>query len=158
MEVAGQIIRPLIDPITYQKLSFDKDDPIRAAPSSQLDAHVGGTNGFEWVGRPAFLTSDGSVRELRGRPVPQDAKYWDTLIDECSRRRNERLKAWRDAGGEIGWSEWATATSARSDVDEGSSTAVATPDPAHSTPEPTKAEPAVAGATAAAPAAAAQTA
>lgn len=44
-----QIIRPFIDPVTFDKISFDAADVLKLCPADQIDASFNGTNGFEWA-------------------------------------------------------------------------------------------------------------
>lgn len=44
-----QLLKPVIDPVTFAKAVVDKADPLKFAPAEQLDSPAGGTNGYDFV-------------------------------------------------------------------------------------------------------------
>ncbi|KAH9810335.1 CRAL-TRIO domain-containing protein [Melampsora americana] len=80
-----RLLKPLIDPVTYNKAVFDQPDPLKSAPAEQLDATLGGTNGYTF----------------------DIESYWPALMTECQSRRRQRLEQWISTGKTVGSSEWA---------------------------------------------------
>ncbi|KAG0150393.1 hypothetical protein CROQUDRAFT_104312 [Cronartium quercuum f. sp. fusiforme G11] len=100
-----KLIRPVVDPVTYAKAVFDQPDPLNVAPADQLDDTLGGTNGY--------------VFDIK--------TYWPALMNECQRRRNERLERWISTGKSIGSSEWIVEKDEKPEKASGSSTISPTP-------------------------------
>ncbi|MBW0503493.1 hypothetical protein O181_043208 [Austropuccinia psidii MF-1] len=83
-----KLLKPVVDPVTFAKAVFDKANPLDFAPAEQLDSSVGGTNGYEF----------------------DIETYWPALLDECLKKRQQRLERWTAQAKQVGSSEWDTET------------------------------------------------
>jgi hypothetical protein len=103
----NQLLKPVIDPVTFAKAVVDKADPLKFAPAEQLDSAAGGTNGYE------FVSTNVDKAAAKGKLEPDDidlkiqdiANYWPALTSECTRRRHARLDEWVKSGKTVGSSE-----------------------------------------------------